>query len=224
MLLHDGLQMLHELSEGVLQVRVGELPVQQLLQFLAHACGHAVEQRLHRLHVTRQLFQQLLESFWGRSGEHVSVRVEKLLKVALFAPGALLEQSVEILEHLPHALQVIGTHILETLLERVKEGCKGLLLQRLQQRLKVGARLLIHKVVLLQALDGLAEVAWQVIQYGTSFRHDVFHLLDGAAFVLLLLCRLGRVIKARRGPLSRCLQLRLEGLTLTRHDLVKLAP
>ncbi len=106
-----------------------------------------------------------------------------------------------------------------------KQRVHGLLLQRLQQGSEIGPSLLVDEVVVLQSLDGLPNITRQRVELRAPFIHEFFHLLHSTGFIGTLLRR-GRVRVGAQAvqALARRLQLRLQGLTLTRHDVIELTP
>jgi len=74
---------------------------------------HRVEQRLHLRHRLRHLLEQLVEVA-GVPGEEVAVALHEPREVGLFAARSLIEHLVELVQHVLHALHVLGRHVLRS--------------------------------------------------------------------------------------------------------------
>jgi hypothetical protein len=119
---------------------------------------------------------------------------------------------------------VFGGHLLEALPHGLEERIEPLLLQALQQGIEIGFGLTIHEVVGMQTAKGFTHIAGKMIQHLVMRGDNVFHFLNGSRLVLPLPLRVRAVCGHLLQALPRRGQLVIQGLALTRHNVIELTP
>ena len=98
-------------------------------------------------------------------------------EVRFSALHALLQRAVEVADHLPRALELLGREVPERIAHVLEVRAEHLLLQVLQQLLVLLGRLLLDELVVLERAHRAAEVVGERVELRESLLRDLLHAL-----------------------------------------------
>ncbi len=180
-----------------------------VLELAALAGRHAREHRLHLAALLGDLLHQLVQVL--RPREVVAPLLLEGVEVRLATLRAVLEHAVEIAQHLPHPLEVLGAHVAERLLHVRQERLQHLLLEPLHQLPEQAVGVGIHELVVLQALDAAGGRLRHLVERPLVLGGGLLHrLAEGLGGLTLL----GALLRVGHAP--------LDALALGLHDGVEL--
>ena len=151
-----------ELSEVPAQPVVAQQRVHHRLELGPLLRAHRAQQRLHRGHPLRQLGDDVVEGL--RAREEPAVLAQEVRDVGIAAGQPLLEQSVEVADHVAIGGEVLGRDALDRVRQPGHVLVEDLLAEALDELVEPPPRLGLHEVVFLEAADPVAEVRRQPIE------------------------------------------------------------
>ncbi len=143
----DLVKVARQLREVPAQSIVTKQRVHHRLELLALLGAHRCQERLHRGHPLRQLADDVIES--ARPRKEVAVFGEELGGVRIAAVEPLLQQPVEIADHLPVGGKLFRAGFLDLPRQALEPVVQHLAAQPLRERFEPRARALVHEVVIL---------------------------------------------------------------------------
>ena len=167
---------------------VAQQVVHQVAQLLAHLRAHAAEQRGHLRRLSMEMLDQLIGVLDARR-EVLPVLGHELVEVVgrIGTGGVLLEEPVQVADHVAHARQVLRRDPLDALLQPLEVRLQHLAAQLVGQGVEGVARLVVHELVVPQAVQAAGHVRRQrveaVLALASRAPHD---LLRHASLVLLV--------------------------------------
>ena len=197
------------------QAVVAQQVVHQLLQLGALLRAHAGEQRRHLRRLAVQVLDQLVDAADVRR-EVVAVARHEPVEVGprVGAAGVLLQQGVEVADHVADARQVLRRDLLDALAEPGEVRLQHLLPQLVAELAERVARGVVHELVVGQAVEPAGRIVGQRVE-------AVAMVLSGAAQYLLRQPR-GVLLGSRRRVERRTLSLAdaaLQAFALEPHHL-----
>ena len=97
------------------------------------------------------------------------------LEVGLAALHAFLEGAIQVADHLPRSLQLLGRQVLEGVAHVLEVGTEDLLLQLLQELLVHLGRFRLDELVVLERAHRAAKIIWELIQLRYALGGELLH-------------------------------------------------
>ncbi len=194
---------------------VSQQVVHQAAELVAHLRRHAVEQARHLRRLAVEMLDELLQVRDPRREVASVLRHERAEVVGrIGSGGVLLEERIEVADHLAHPVEVLRRDLLDSLLEPGEVGLQHLLAQLVGELRERVARGVVHELVVLEAVKPAGEVRREGVEPVLALARGAAHDLFGHPRLVLLSARrrVERALLRRPDPFANSLALRLEDL------------
>jgi hypothetical protein len=209
-----------KLSQVPAQAIVAQQRVGHLLEFGSLLGGHRPQQRLHGGHPLRELGDDVVEV--ARPREKPAVPGEEFGRIRIAAGELLLQQLVEVADHLAVRREILGRDALDGLGQARDILVEHLLPQPLHELLESLTCRRFHEVVFLELANAAADVTGQRVELiETLAGHLAQHLAQSAVVEGVRSRSFCRVAGLR---LRRLVEASLHAGSFLQHDFLELAP